>query len=306
MPAWLQLEDVVADFRVDQAAGLRRLLGGGQQLQVVTFVAGCEGVGRSVAVANIGVALARLGKEVLIIDEHAPGDDIASTFGLVARSDLLNVVQRELPLSQVLLQPMHGLRVLPAARAVKKLGRLSLHQQQTLLDAMSGLDRPVDVILVDASMAHPHGFSPFGIAAQEAVVVLSGSSASITEAYSLIKKVSHAFSRKHFRILVNKVRSQPDARSIYENIAQVAAQRGIARLDYAGAVPLDESLRLAAQLCRPVLVQAPDSASAAAFRDIASDMLYWQRSDSEAGGVEQFMQQLLHLSQRITPNVLRA
>ena len=31
-----------------------------------------------------------------------------------------------------------------------------------------------------------------------------------------------------------------------------------------------------------------------------------QRSESEAGGVEHFMQQLLHLSQRITPNVLRA
>mgnify|MGYP000855963993 FL=1 len=104
----------MADFRVDQAAGLRRLLGGGQQLQVVTFVAGCDGVGRSVAVANIGVALARLGKEVLIIDEHPPGDDIATTFGLVARGDLLNVVQRETALSQVLLLPMHGLRVLPA------------------------------------------------------------------------------------------------------------------------------------------------------------------------------------------------
>jgi MinD-like ATPase involved in chromosome partitioning or flagellar assembly len=69
------------------------------------------------------------------------------------------------------------------------------------------------------------------------VVVLSGNSASITEAYALIKKVSHAFARRHFRILVNKVRSQPDARSIYENIAQVAAQRGIARLEYAGAIP---------------------------------------------------------------------
>jgi flagellar biosynthesis protein FlhG len=295
----------VADFRVDQAAGLRRLLGG-SQLQVITFVAGCEGVGRSVAVANIGVALARLGKEVLLIDEHASRDDIASFFGMAAKYDLLNVVQRELALSQVLLQPLNGLRILPAAKAVKKLGRLSLPQQQTLLDAMSGLERPLDVILVDASMAHPHGFSPFGLASQEAVVVLSGNSASITEAYSLIKKVSQAFSRRHFRILVNKVRSQSDARSIYENIAQVAAQRGIAKLDYAGAVPLDDALRQSAQLCRSVLVQAPDSASANAFRDIASDLLYWQRSDGEAGGVEHFMQQLLHLSQRITPTVLRA
>jgi flagellar biosynthesis protein FlhG len=94
-------------------------------------------------------------------------------FGLVGRYDLLNVVQRELPLSQVLLAAHAGLSVLPAARAVKKLGRLSLPQQQTLLDAMSGLERPVDVILVDASMAHPNGFSPFGLASQEAVVVLS-------------------------------------------------------------------------------------------------------------------------------------
>ena len=296
----------MADFRVDQAAGLRRLLGGGQQLQVVTFVAGCEGVGRSVAVANLGVALARLGKEVLIIDEHASRDDIASSFGLMVRHDLLDVVQRELALPQVLLQPLHGLRLLPAARAVKKLGRLSLAQQQTLLDAMSSLERPVDIILVDASMAHPGGFSPFGLASQEAVVVLSGSSASITEAYSLIKKVSHAFARRHFRILVNKVRSLADARSIFDNIAQVAGQRGIARLEYAGAIPLDEALRQSCQLGRPVLAQAPDSAAAGALRDIAGELLYWQGSEQGGGGVEYFIQQLLHLSQRITPNVLRA
>lgn len=295
----------MADFRVDQAAGLRRLLGGGQ-LQVVTFVAGCEGVGRSVAVANLGVALARLGKEVLIFDEHPPGDDIAAAFGMQAAHDLLNVVQREMTLQRVLLKPMNGLSILPAERAAKKLGRLSLHQQQTLVDALSTTERPIDVILVDASMAHPNGFSPFGLVSQETVVVLSGNSASITEAYALIKKVSHAFSRRHFRILVNKVKSQADARSIYENIAQVATQRGIAVLDYAGAVPLDESLRLATQLCRPVLLQAPDSPAAQAFRDLAADIQYWQQSQSAQGGVEHFVQQLLHLSQRITPNALRA
>lgn len=290
---------------MDQAAGLRRLLGGGQ-LQVVTFAAGCEGVGRSVSVANIGVALARLGKEVLVVDEHSSTDDIAASFGLIARYDLLHVMQRERRLAEVLVQPMHGLHILPAARAVKKLGKLTLAQQQALLDAMSGLERPIDVILVDASINHPHGFSPLGLASHETVIVLSGSSASITEAYALIKKVSHSYSRKHFRILVNKVRSLPDARSIFDNIAQVAAQRGIARLDYVGAIPLDEALRQAVQLCRPVVVHAPDSVAAHAYRDIAADMLYWPRGDSDAGGVEQFMQQLLHLSQRISPSVIRA
>jgi flagellar biosynthesis protein FlhG len=295
---------VVADFRVDQAAGLRRLLGTAG-LQVITFVAGCEGVGRSVTIANLGVALARLGREVLIIDEHSSNDDISASFGMAATHDLLNVVQRESSLAQVLLRPMTGLSILPAAKAARKLARMSLPQQQTLVDAMSGLERSIDVILVDASMAHPNGFSPFGLVSQETVVVLSGNGASITEAYSLIKKVSQAFSRRHFRILVNKVRSITDARSIYENIAQVATQRGIATLDYAGAIPLDDSLRLAAQLCRPVLFQAPESPAASAFRDLAADLQYWQQSPGEQGGVEYFLQQLLHLSQRITPKVLR-
>ncbi len=296
----------MADFRFDQAAGLRRMLGGAGKLQVITFVAGCEGVGRSVAVANLGVALARLGKEVLIIDEHSSSDDIAASFGMSSRYDLLNVVQRELALKEVLLRPMNGLSILPAAKAAKKIGCLSIAQQQSLLDSVVDMEQPIDIILVDASMAHPNGFSPFGLASQEAVVVLSGNSASITEAYSLIKKVSATFSRKRFRILVNKVRTQADGRSIYENIAQVATHRGIAQLDFAGAIPMDDLLRQSSQLCRSVLVQAPDSPSAQSFREIATDLLYWEKSDREAGGVEHFMQQLLHLSQRITPKILRA
>jgi flagellar biosynthesis protein FlhG len=275
MPGCWQWEAIVADFRLDQAAGLRRLFGG-SSLQVVTFVAGCEGVGRSVAVANLGVALARLGKEVLIIDEHRQGDDIAGFFGLTASFDLLNVVQQERPLAQVVLRPMHGLAILPAARAARQLGRLSAQQRSVLMDTISGLEKPVDVILVDASIEHPQGISPFGLVSQETVVVLSSQGSAITEAYALIKKVSKLFSRRRFRILVNKVKAQDDARAIFDNIARVATQRGVATLEYAGCIPLDDSIRQAAQLGRSVLTYAPNAPSADAFRDLAADIQYWQ------------------------------
>jgi len=295
----------VAEFRIDQAAGLRRLFGS-SQLQVITFTAGCEGVGRSSVVANLAAVLARLGKEVLVIDENAANDDVAVCFGARAKADLLHVLNGECYLTDVIVQPMPGLNVLPAAKAAKKLGRLSRAQQKAFLAALQQLERPVDIILVDASTTHPQGCSPFALASHETVVVLSGNSASITEAYSLIKKISHAYARRHFRILVNKVRSYADARSIYENIAEVARQRGIAHLDFAGALPLDESMRLAGQLQRPVVIHAPDSTPANALREIAADMLYWQQGEGEFGGVEQFLQQLLHLSQQITPAALRA
>ena len=295
----------MADFRVDQAAGLRRLFGS-SQLQVITFTAGCEGVGRSSAVANLAAVLARLGKEVLVIDENSANDDVSLCFGGRAKGDLLHVLNGDCRLGEVMLQPMPGVHVLPAAKAAKKLGRLSRSQQKAFLAALQQLERPVDIILVDASTTHPLGCSPFALASHETVVVLSGSSASITEAYALIKKISHVYARRHFRILVNKVRSYADARSIYENIAEVARQRGIAQLDFAGALPLDDAMRQAGQLQRPLVVTAPDSAAAHALREIAADMMYWQQSESGVGGVEQFLQQLLHLSQQITPTALRA
>ena len=295
----------MADFRVDQAAGLRRLFGEAQ-LQVITFSAGGEGLGRSLAVANIATVLARLGKEVLILDENAAVDDVASCFGLTGAYDLLDVLNGERYLAEVLLPVMPGLHILPAAAAVKKLGTLPLRQQQAFTDAMQSLERPIDVILVDASICHPFGFSPFGLAAHETVVVLSASSASITEGYTLIKKVSHNFARRHFRILINKVKNHPDACSIFDNIADVAEQRGIARLEFAGAVPLDDAMRQAGQLCRPVVAAFPESPAACAYRDIAADMLKWRQAQSDSGGVKQFFQQLLHLSQRMKPTAIRA
>lgn len=52
--------------------------------------------------------------------------------------------------------------VLPVARAVKQLGQLNQRQQTALIDSLTGMTQPADVILVDASLDHPLGFSPSG------------------------------------------------------------------------------------------------------------------------------------------------
>lgn len=294
----------MAELRGDQAAGLRRLFGR-EQSRIVTFTAGSAGVGKSISVANLASALARQGKEVLILDENTEGN-VASLFGAVARHDLHHVINREKSLSDVLLAVAPGVRILPAARAVKKLGKLNTIQQETLLESICAMERPADVILVDTSLDHPLGFSPLGLAAHDTVVVISATGVSITEAYALIKKVSLGYSRKNFRILVNKVRGADEAEAIHGNIAQVTRSRGLARLDYAGYVPLDEHLRQASRLCQPVVGLFPDAPAARAYRALATDLLNWPAPENETGGLEQFVQQLLHLSQHIDPVAIRA
>lgn len=294
----------MADFRADQAAGLRRLLGG-RGLQAITFIAGCEGVGKSIAVANIAAELTRHGKEVLVVDETSSSDNVASLYGMSSDYDLLHVVEGRANLEQVLVQPLAGLRILQTKLALRKLGRLSNSQQLELLQAVAKLDHPVDVILVDAVASHSQDFSPFGLASNETVVVVSGNTSSITQAYSLIKGISSTYARKHYRILVSKVKNPADAEAIFKNIAQVSAGKGIALLDYVGSIPLDENVKTAVSLSRPVVFQAPKCAAANVFREIAVDIMRWTGSDQVHGGVAQYMQQLLSFSQRVIPNSYR-
>lgn len=295
----------VAELRGDQAAGLRRLFGR-EHLRVITLAAGCAGVGRSVAVANLAAAFARQGKEVLVLDENNGKNNISGLFGVSDRHDLLHLVSRERRLSEVIVSAFPGVSVLPAARAVKKLGKLTLPQQEALLDGLGDMERAADVILVDAAVDHPLGFSPLGLASQETVVVVSPGASAITEAYALIKKMSLGYARRHFRILVTKVKTPGEAEAIFDNIARVSEQKLRTSLDYAGCLPADDLLRQAARLCQPVVTAFPDAQSARAIRSLASDMLGWPPSDFEPSGLEQFVQQLLHLSQRITPVPLHA
>lgn len=294
----------MAECYADQAAGLRRLFGR-EPTRIVTFAAGGIGVGKSLLVANLAACLARRGKEVLVLDENTK-DNVASRYGALARHDLLQVINREKSLDEVLVTVAPGVRVLPGAQAVKKLGTLSARQQDAFLEAITGMERSADVILVDASLEHPLGFSPLGLAAHDTVVVLSASSASITEAYALIKKVSLGYSLKKFRILVSKARGHADADAIGRNIAELTRTRGLACLDYCGFVPLDEQLRQSARLCQPVAGLFPDAPAAKAYRAIAGDLLGWPLPSDDNGGIEQFAQQLLHLSQHIDPIAIYA
>ena len=126
----------------------------------------------------------------------------------------------------------------------------------------------------------------------------------ITEAYALIKKVSLAYASRHYRVLVNRARAVEDGRTIFGNIARVTHGRKLAHLEYAGCLPVDERLSQAARLCQPAVGLYPESPAAKLLRTLAGNILDWPVN--EAAGLEQFLQQLLHLSQRYDPVAIYA
>ncbi|MFH1495638.1 MAG: P-loop NTPase [Pseudomonadota bacterium] len=285
----------MADAMQDQAAGLRRLLSG-DFVRIVTLTSGRRGVGKTTALINLAAALAKRGKQVMVLDEHQGEHSVVGMLGLTPYYDLSHVVRRERSLEQVMLTGPEGIMVVPAGKGVESLAGLGVEGQETLVHAFGQLSQPVDVVLVDAVAGVASHVLPLSLAAQELVLVVDTQPASMTDAYALIKVLNQGFARRSFHIIVNRVSGPEEGEAVFRNVAAVASRFLKVSLDYMGCVPRDEKLRRATQLGRSVLDAFPATAAARTFRDLAEAVDQWPHPDGEEGQLETFMQRLIQSS----------
>lgn len=282
----------------DQADGLRALAGleSNAGLRVFAVVGGRTGVGKTCSVINLAAALAKTGKHVLILDENPRHKDVNTNLGLCARYDLLHVINRDKTLEQVITQGLEGVKVLTVMRGIHSLTKLTLAEQEQLVESFSELSRSIDVVLIDTAMGKTSRVVPLILASQQVLIVLSGSGKAITDAYALIKLISQEYARRDFLVLVNKVKSESEARDIFENVAGVAQKNLSVRLEWLGCMLFDEKLQRSSQLCQPVVETFPASGSATGYRQLAEKLMQSDGRWVDNDGVENFMRRLIRTS----------
>ncbi len=255
----------------DQAAGLRRLLAR-SSARVMTVVGAREGLGATSIVVNLAAVLGSAGKDVLVLDENLSQDNVANMLALKARHDLLQVARGDKQWRDVIMQATQGVHVLPVARAVQSLTKLDEPQRTRLLEALSAAAKDMDVVLVDAARAG-HSVCASLSGSEPLLLVLNATARGITESYALLKQMAMHNGRQAFDIVVNKVGSEREALAIFDNMAQVASRHLQVHLEYLGHIPVDEKLKRATQLGRPVTEAFPAAPSSYAMREIAQGLL---------------------------------
>ena len=296
---------------IDQAEGLRRLLLQASA-RVVTVIAARAGFGATSLVVNMATTLAQAGKDVLVLDENLSHDNVGNMLALTPRYDLLNAVRRDKPLREIMLPMQPGVHVLPVARAIQALPQLSTQERERLLKCLTEASQGIDVVLIDAATTEERYISSSLMSAslgadQTLLVVLNTTASSITESYSLIKRMVMQDGRQNFDIVVNKARNQQEAQIVFDNIAQVARRHLQVRVEYLGYIPFDEKIKRAAQLCLPVVKAFPSTMAARAFGDLGRNLMLLPATnynDEEAGSLPNITQRLMR--QARSPNMAYA
>lgn len=263
----------------DQAAGLRKLLARGNA-QVITVLGARDGLGATSIVTSLAAVYARAGKDVLVLDENQSHDNVANTLALRPRYDLLHAARGDKTWRDVLLQGRDGAGVLPVARAMQLLPQLAAEARELLLESILAAAAGRDVVLVDAARdgnsvcASLSGDEPL-------LLVLNATASGITDSYALLKKMTVHNGRQAFDIVVNRAGSECEARAVFDNISGVARRHLQVRLSYLGCIPVDEKLKRATQLSRPVVDAFPSAPSALAMREIAQGLLHAPQAEED-------------------------
>ncbi len=282
-------------FYTDQAAGLRKLLAR-TATQVVTVIGARDGLGATSIVTNLAAVFAHSGKDVMVLDENISQDNVANTLAMRPRYDLLHAARGDKTWQEVLLQGLGGACVMPVARAMQALPRLGDAERERLLESLLAAAADKDVVLVDAAR-DGHSMCASLSGDEPLLLVLNATASGITESYALLKQMAVYNGRQAFDIVVNKVADEREALAVFDNISQVARRHLRVQLEYLGYIPIDEKLKRATQLCRPVVEVFPSAAAALAMREIAQGLL---RTPGVSGQVQDklsgVMQRLIRMS----------
>lgn len=293
----------------DQAEGLRRLLMRAS-LRVVTVVGARPGLGATSVVVNLAAALARAGKQVLVLDENLAHDNVANALALKPRFDLLNALRDDMPWRDIVLHTATGIHVLPVARAMQALPKLSGVERERLLENLTAASRGMDVVLVDAT-TDGHSVCASLSGDEPLLLVLNATADGITESYALLKQMAAHHGRQAFDLVVNKARSEQEARTVFDNMAQVAQRHLQVTLKYLGHIPLDERLARATQLHRPLVEMLPQAPAACAFIALAQNLMLLPTAEKDGSKtlnqlLQRLSQQRPGLQQKVGQSVLQA
>ncbi|MBM4284347.1 MAG: MinD/ParA family protein [Deltaproteobacteria bacterium] len=265
-------------------------------LRVIAVTSGKGGVGKSNIVVNLGLAMARQGKKVLLIDADLGLANLDILLGLTPQFTIYDLLSLRKTLAEVLVEGPDGLKILPASSGIQEMTDLDEHQKMFLLNEMDNYFENMDIVFIDTGAGISRNVLFFNMAAQERIVVVNNEPTSITDAYALIKVMATRYGERRFRLLVNGLSRPEEGEMVYRSMIKVT-ERFLGKdvsLDYLGAIPFDEAVPRAVLKQQAAVSLYPRARVAKSFQGLAQKL--WESPPPAEFGsnVRFFWRRLLH------------
>lgn len=217
--------------------------------EIIVVTSGKGGVGKTTTTANIGAGLAKLGKNVLVIDTDLGLRNLDVVMGLENRIvyNLVDVIEGKCRLSQALIKDKRyeSLYLLPSAQTKDK----SAVTPEQMIKLTSSLKQEYDYVLLDCPAGIEQGFQNAIAGADRALVVTTPEVSAIRDADRIIGLLE-ANHIRNIRLIINKIRIEMIKRGDMMSVEDVTE---ILSADLLGIIPDDEQVVVATNQGEPLI-----------------------------------------------------
>lgn len=231
---------------------------------VITVTSGKGGVGKTTTTANLGVALARLGKKVVVIDADIGLRNLDIVMGLENRIvyDLVDVVEKRSKLRQAMIKHklFPELYLIPAAQTRDK----TAVSPQDMVNITNELRPDVDFILIDSPAGIERGYRNAIEPADEVLIVTNPEVSAVRDADRIVGLLQSS-SKAPARLIINRLKPEMVRRGEMLSAEDV---REILSIKIIGIVPEDDQVVPSSNNGIPVTLNE-GSRAGVAFRNIA-------------------------------------
>lgn len=255
----------------DQAEGLRRMLEM-PKLKVLSFLSALPDSDSNGMLINLSATLANRGKNTLMVDAKLTDSSLSAWLNLKSDQTLLEVARQQRTMDAVIKQVSPRLSITKVAHVMPKNLGLPQSGYRELSKVFDLAASRSDLVVVDCELNADDTFLLSSFDESELIIQVSADSKAITNAYTLIKRMSNRLGRRSYGIVVSGADGE-QAQKIFSNLSATARRYLAVELNLVGYVPADVHLVRATESGRAVIDAFPLSKAANAFVRMAEKLV---------------------------------
>lgn len=260
--------------------------------RVITVTSGKGGVGKTNFTVNLALALAKLGKKIVVIDADLGMGNVDVVLGCSNKYSILDLLEGGLSLHDIITDGPLGIKFMSGGSGMHKLANLTHMQLAHIINQISLLDDWAEIILIDTGAGINQSVMNFVVAAAEVIIVTTPEPTAITDAYAMMKTFVYHRGTGMLNLVINRVIEVDEGIVAANKLTKVALTFLGLSLTHLGTVSEDTNLIRAVKRQIPVLLAYPNTASARCIEQIAHRLLYGE-SSKKNGGIKGFFDSLV-------------
>lgn len=261
--------------------------------RIITVTSGKGGVGKSNFVVNMAISLQKRGKKVLIFDADIGMGNDDVLMGFLPRYNVFDVIVGNKTIAEVMIEGPHGVKLLPGGTGVTRIEEVEAEQRENFIEKLSSLT-DLDYIIMDTGAGINRTVLGFVACCEELIIITTPEPTSLTDAYSLIKAVSHFNIKKSAKVVINRIIEHKEGELTFNKFNSAAKKFLNIDLQYLGSIADDKRLVQAVRKQEPFVISYPSSTVAKDVNNIA-DRIIGQEVNKKESSVQDLFRKIFNI-----------